>query len=231
MNIKRAAAMSCLLPATICGAGEVYARGEGRAEAVGVRCATPPNAMLHAARRKDALMACHGARDATAFLASQGLEIRGPMTIDVVSKLPTVASDSAAGCYVENRAVVLTYSEFSKQGTWFEIRVDRALYRSLVAHEVAHAIAATNFSMPSPTIQAHEYIAYVTMLATMAPAQRERVLSKYPGQGFDDDVQMSATIYLFDPMRFAVQSYRHYLKQTSGRAYLHALLSGDALAE
>lgn len=147
--------------------------------------------------------------------------------------LPPEASPSAAGCYLhaENRAVVLAYSAFTKYGTWFDVAIDRSLYRSLVAHEVAHSIAAANFSMPSAAIQAHEYLAYVTMFATMAPAQRERVLAQYPLAGFEDDEKMSAMIYLFDPMRFGVRAYRHFLERTNGREYLHSVLAGNALTE
>lgn len=197
-----------------------------------VRCATR-NVVVHSARRDDALTACEGALGAIGFLASQGLETRGPVSIDIVQALPSDASDTAAGCYVpaKRRAFVLYYREFTKQGSWFQIKVDRALYRSVVAHEVAHAIAAANFKLAQPAIQAHEYIAYVTMFATMAPAQRRRVLSNYAGSGFENDVQMSSTIYFFDPMRFGVQAYRHFLGQASGRDYLRAVLTGNALAE
>jgi hypothetical protein len=228
-------------------AGTFFGCALGAAISVGVVPSTPvdgsrlfnevicevPNVVVHSPNRPDALVACEGARDATAFLASQGLDVRGKVSIDVVQVLPPEASPSAAGYYLhaQNRVVVLAYSAFRKFGTWFDVAIDPSLYRSLVAHEVAHAIAASNFGMLTPAIQAHEYIAYVTMFATMAPAQRERVLAQYPGDAFEDDTKMSATIYLFDPMRFGVRAYRHFLHRTDGREYLHAVLAGRALTE
>ena len=216
-----------MLAATIWGSADVAARPP-----VEVRCETP-TVVVHSARRKDALTACEGARDAIVFLASQGMKVDVPLSIDLVEALPPDASDSAAGCYLaaEHRAVVLSYPALTKQGSWFKIKVDRDLYRSLVTHEVAHSVAAANFKPTQPAIQAHEYIAYVTMFAAMPPGQRERVLSEYPGNGFEHDAQMSLTIYMIDPMRFGVQAWRHFLGQTSGRDYLHAVLAGDALAE
>jgi hypothetical protein len=192
-----------------------------------------PNVVVRSAYRSDASVACEGARDAEVFLASQGLKVGRPISIDVVEVLPPDASPTAAGCYLhaENRVVVLSYSAFAKHGTWFDVEIHPSLYRSLVAHEVAHSIAAANFGMDSPAVQAHEYIAYVTMFGTMAPAQRDLVLAQYPGDGFEHEGQISTTIYLFDPMRFGVQAYRHFLRQTSGREYLRAVLAGDALAE
>lgn len=69
------------------------------------------------------------------------------------------------------------------------------------------------------------------MFVTMAPVLRERVLAQFPGHGFAGEAQMRLTIYLFDPMRFGVQAYRHFLKLANGRAYLHAILAGKVLRE
>lgn len=229
---KLATAVTCVLATAIPRDGSMPPQLEQSPAAVEVRCDTP-NVVVHSSHRSDASIVCGGARDAMTFLASQALQVDGPVSIDVVEVLPSEASESAAGCYLtpKNRAVVLAYSEFRKRGTWFGIAIDPGLYRSLVAHEVAHSIAAANFEIARPAVQAHEYIAYVTMFATMAPAQRERVLSNYAGSGFENDAQMSSTIYLFDPMRFGVQAYRHFLGRASGRDYLHAVLAGNALVE
>jgi hypothetical protein len=198
---------------------------------VAVHCDLP-NVVVRSPHRDEVLLACAGARDAQTFLATQGFAVGGEISIDVVRALPAVAASSAAGCYLaqDNRVFVLGYAEFARDGV-FEMPIEPALYRSLVAHEVAHAVAAANFRIANPAIQAHEYIAYVTMFATMPPVLRERLLARYPGAGYEDDAQMSSTIYLFDPMRFGAQAYRHYLNRASGRAYLQAVLTGRALAE
>lgn len=181
----------------------------------------------------DTGLACQGARDAIDFLAAQGLDITGNVAIDLVSVLPEAADSSTAGIYLksEGRVLILAFAEFVKFRTWFKLPIDASLYRSLVAHEVAHAIADHNFRIPTPSIQAKEYIAYVTMLATMAPELRESVMSQFPNHGYEGDWQMSTTIYMLDPMRFGVQAYRHFLKPGNGRDYLHAILSGKVMIE
>src|SRR5690606_11844739 len=70
----------------------------------------------------------------------------------------------------EGKILMLPYAEFRKIGAWFGVPTDRDLYRSLAAHEAAHALASANFTVRPPSIQAHEYIAYVTMFSTMEPA-------------------------------------------------------------
>lgn len=197
-----------------------------------VRCDTR-NVVVRTRDLADVGVSCEGAGAAIAFLAAQGLNVEGLITIDLVETLPEVVESSAVGCYLdaEKRAVILAYSELNRRETWFRLPIDRSLYRSLVAHEVAHSIAACNFRVARPVIAAHEYIAYVTTFATMAPTQRELVLAQYPGDGFDDEVEMSTTIYLLDPARFGAEAYRHFLKPANGPKFLYAILAGKALLE
>jgi hypothetical protein len=182
----------------------------------------------------DARVACGGARDALRFLAAQGLDVAVSIPLDIVPALPGAAGTSAAGCFLESsgRAAILTYAAFRQLGIWFGLPVDRGLYRSLAAHEVAHAVAAANFRRPvPPPIAAKEYVAYVTTLAVMDPARRARVLARFPGEPFAGDWQMNTFTYLADPMRFGARAYRHYLAPGHGRAYLQAVLAGQALLD
>lgn len=213
-----------------CSQSCMHFKSEGPTEQV--RC-SGQNVAVRSQNRTDALLACEAARDAVQFLASQGLDATGEIAIDIVSHLPRAAGVSAAGCCLEPQlmAVVLSYSEFKKLGSWFGIPVDRSLYRSLVSHEVAHCVTGCNFRIAAPAIQAKEYIAYITQFATMESALRERILSHFQGEAFADDWEMSTTIYMFDCMAFGVRAYRHFLKLADGRAYLQAILDGRALAE
>jgi hypothetical protein len=225
-------ALGCVLTAASgFGWGAALADG-GSARTREVRC-DAQDVSVRSPDPADTKVACEGARDAIGFLAAQGFNVVSDISIDLVPKLPRAAGASAAGCYMESerRVLILTFWEFKKFKTWLNVPIDTSLYRSLVAHEVAHALGACNFKVATPSIQAKEYIAYVTMLATMAPKQRERVLSQFPGQGFEGDWQMNTTIYLVDPMRFGVQAYRHFLKPANGRDYLHAILAGKVMLE
>lgn len=141
------------------------------------------------------------------------------------------AGPTAQGAYLKqcNCSMFVTYASFRQQKTWFKLPVTRGLYRSLATHEAAHAVAANMFEIPNPTIQAQEYVAYVTMFATMDPLIRERALRALPGDGFASEDRISLIAYMFDPMRFGAEAYRHYLKPGNGDAFLHFVFTGKAL--
>jgi hypothetical protein len=197
-----------------------------------IECA-PAKIKVRAEDPTDARHACRGALDAIAFFTSLGITLIDGVTIEIVQRLPDAVSRSAAGCFLEARrsVVILTYAQFLRNETWFKIPVDRKLYRSLATHEVAHAIAACNFAIAEPSIQAKEYVAYVATFAAMEPALRARALSQLPGQGFDDESKITAIFYMVDPMLFGAEAYRHYLRPDNGPRFLRAVLSGSVLKE
>jgi hypothetical protein len=94
---------------------------------------------------------------------------------------------------------------------------------------VAHRIAEANFSVTEPTLVAQEYIAYVTLFATLPPPERERLLAAFPGAGFGSAREMSAIYYGLSPNGFGAQAYRHFLKPGNGAPFVRQILSGQVL--
>ena len=177
--------------------------------------------------------ACAGAEDAIKFLEKLGLQTSEPPSILVTTKIPPEAGPTAAGCFIEQRRLIymLPYAQFRKLNTWFGVPIDRRMYRSLATHESAHALAGCNFSVPRPTIQAKEYIAYVAMFSTMDPALRTRALRATPGSGFASEDRITQLLHMFDPMRFGAEAYRHFVKPDVGPAFVKAILQGKALLD
>jgi hypothetical protein len=189
--------------------------------------------VVHGGSPADAALICDGARAAIGFFAGQQLDTAIDVRVEVVPALPEKADPSAVGCYVpaQRRVYVLPYAEFARRENWFGVPVEQAMYRSLASHEMAHAIAACNFRAERPPLAAVEYVGYVAMLSVMQPDLRSRVLAANPGEGYDADPQINSTVYLMDPTRFAVESYRHFLRPGNGPRYLRALLDGSILLD
>jgi hypothetical protein len=192
------------------------------------------NVVIEAADAHDFETGCRGAAAAAEFLAASGLDGGIPIEISFVDVMPeSVAASSSVGCYVraKSRIYVLTFARCQQRRLAHDVAIDRPVHIGLVAHEVAHRIVAGNVREVRLSTVAQEYIAYVTMYATMPEDPRQRVLGQIPGDGFDSDVQINLTVYLIDPVRFGAQSYRHYLKPGVGRTFIASVLNGQALRE
>lgn len=184
--------------------------------------------VVESSSNMDATHACQGALNATKFLVSQGLSVPTHIIILLVPKMPDGVPDSTVGAFskAEQRVFVLTYSALKKRSNPFTLPLDRSLYRAIVSHEVAHAIAFQN-SKAQSSILAQEYIAYVTLFSTMAPMQREQILRRY---SYDPAWQLYAAIlYLSDQLEFGAHAYWHFLRPENGQRFFRRALEGDVL--
>ncbi len=196
-------------------------------------CPSLPSVHVSAADPRDAQVACDGAAAAVRFFEARGLKTFERVDVQLRGELPPEVGPRAAGCLLpaERRIVIHDAATFSRRRTWFGVAIDAGMYRSVAAHEVAHALAACNFAAPRPPIHAQEYVAYAVTFATMHPALRSRVLRANPGDGFATVSTIGELLYAFDPQRFGVESWRHYAKPEHGDAFLRKVLAGEALAD
>lgn len=200
--------------------------------AEGLRCAGT-NVSVRGVDRAEDESACQGVVAAVDFLESLGLDGSAPAEIRLVAVLPEIPPGARAyGCKVkaDDRIYMLNLSECGKLPLAADVPVDAAVHRGLIAHEVGHHFAAANFKVARPTIVAHEYIAYVTMFAALDPSARERLLARFPGEGFESAREIGLTVYLLDPNRFGAQAYRHFKRPGNGAAFVEQVLAGRALA-
>jgi hypothetical protein len=219
--------------------GEVHAAdaapadGPGHAEAVGHDCTAEASVRVRADAAADAQAACEGARRALGFLRKAGMELPRETFIDIVEHLPADLDGKAVGCYIPatRRVVLLTYRAFAATGTWFRVPVDLELYRAAASHEVAHATVACNAPSGRLPLAAHEYVAYVTMFATAEAGTRQRILGRFPGRGLANSLQINLFGYLVDPLQFAADAWRHYLRQPDRAAWLRGIVAGRVVEE
>lgn len=178
-------------------------------------------------------LACAGAADAVQFLEQSGLVLPLRIRIELVTERPPGLAPSAAGCYdvAGQRVLVPHFDHFLQNRTWFGVPATAELYQSVVAHESAHAIAACHIGDRKLPLAAHEYVAYVTMLATMEEGTRDRVLDANPGTGFDHPAQINDLRYVLEPEQFGVESYRHWLALPDPPGFLRRLLAGEVVMD
>ena len=173
---------------------------------------------------------CEGASAAIRFLEEIGVKRDLLVEINIVDRLPP-GFRNAFGCYDRSRdGVFLLGPKSCMEGSGlpepFRVANDAMIYRSYVAHEVAHAITAENFTFEHPSAAAHEYIAGVVQMSVLDPEKRAEILGKFSGDGYDSQMEINLLHYQIDPARFAVEAYRHYSKIEDGPQFVRDLLDG-----
>lgn len=219
------------------------ARGEPATDAVAIeaptgepvlhRCPQRLDVVIRAEVAADAEMACEGAGRALAFMADMGIDAPPHTNIDIVQELPGELGGRAVGCYLRKTrgVLLLSYDTFEAGGEWFRIPVDRELYRSAAAHEMAHAVIGCHTVPRGLPVAAHEYVAYIVMFATMDPALRGRLLAKFPGPGFINTLQINDINHIVNPNQFGVDAWRHYQRRNDRAAWLRDIISGNVVQE
>lgn len=182
---------------------------------------------------------CQASRLAGGFLASVGLALPDEVKVYLLARLPPgVADAEELGRYDgRTRAVqVLDYRAAQAQARHtvpgMGVAMDRALWRSYIVHELAHAAIHAGCDKHCPDRASHEYVAAVTQIATLPDPVRRRVLGHH-GEvaAFERPEEISEIYYALSPCRFAVKAYRHYLRPEHGPAFLRRLLAQPGKAE
>ncbi|MDJ0739328.1 MAG: hypothetical protein QNJ91_06405 [Gammaproteobacteria bacterium] len=225
----RPAALSCLLLLAAIGAVAGPLRA---ADADCPAIAIDDDAGVAADTRR---LVCQGAGAALTFLAGHGVQ---PQRRIRVALRPTLRSGDThlIGRYDRrsDRIELLTFdaaAELSVTDALFGEAMDAALYRSVVAHEVAHAIVEQNRSPAQRSRVPHEYVAYVVQLSVLPATTRARILARDDAPAYASVDEMSWIYYLLDPGSFGVKAYRHFVGLADPRRFLDELLSGAIRAE
>jgi hypothetical protein len=171
-----------------------------------------------------------GVADAIGFFRAHGVELKQTIQLtkryaDHGDPLPHIGAYSLQ----RNRIRLLGLEQSlnrDRNYRLFGLPIDEALYKTVVVHEIAHAIADQNFTMPNPSLVAQEYLAYVAQLSTMPSPLRERVLGGFDLAPYESIDEMSPVYYQLAPTCFGVKAYRHFLGLPDQTAFLHGLLSG-----
>ena len=100
-------------------------------------------------------------------------------------------------------------------------------YRSLIVHEVVHAVMHQNLIRPMTTHAAHEYPAYALKIESLPAELRDRFLQSFDQQAVKSTSLFSDPVLMFDPYFFAARAYHHFKASADGCALLTALLAGD----
>jgi hypothetical protein len=100
-------------------------------------------------------------------------------------------------------------------------------YRSLIVHEVVHAVMHQNLKRAATSHAVYEYPAYAIQIESLPASVRDQFLKSFEQDAIRADAIFNDSVLLFDPFFFAAQAYQHFHASANGCAHLHALLEGE----
>ena len=127
------------------------------------------------------------------------------------------------------RAVVTRFSNIPAlvEATPYASLPHADFYRSLIVHEVVHAVMHQNLIRPMTSRSAHEYPAYALQIESLPADLRDRFLQSFDQQDVKSTALFSDPVLMFDPYFFAARAYHHFKASSDGCANLSALLDGE----
>ncbi|MDK8464479.1 DUF6639 family protein [Marinobacter sp. SS13-12] len=182
-----------------------------------MRVACPvPGVTVFSERADEGELACQAVGKTLTFMRRQGFRVDTEFTIDLVDRPLSLHGTEVKGTY-DSRSFQIEVPSFpqaqmmAQRRPPFRMSMSHTMWQSFVAHEVAHAVAQANFQVSKPSLEAHEYIAYVVQLATLPEAIRQQLLAAFDNPAFQHERQISRVFLQLSPEIFAVKAYLHYV--------------------
>lgn len=217
------------LPITVFCALTLFATANGH----GATFWCPADAASVTAEQRDHVRpVCHAARRARRMLADCGIRQREPVRVFVVNHLVPEFPEHDLGFFDSHtdRVVVPTYEksiDVTEKMDRFGVPMTRRLYRSLLIHEVTHAIVNQNVGTTRLNVAGYEYISYTIQFLSMGHELRGKILEKYPHDSPVKVKELSESYFYLSPPDFAVKSYIHFDMPANACSFVRDLLRGN----
>lgn len=175
---------------------------------------------------------CRAAHHAIELLRQCGIETSKGINISVQEKLvhPSGFPVFAFFHSPENQIEITDFEAFKKlikPDSAYSKLPARALYESLIAHEVTHAIAYQLIQDSNCPNVAHEYIAAVIQMSSMDEDARQIFLDAFPRTTPVELEMFNDFTFYSSPQWFVANAYRHFYQTDKGCQFLLDILSGE----
>jgi len=178
--------------------------------------------------------ACRSVDDLRPFLDTIGLGLPRGVTIRLVDRAPgtPLEADPFVAVYDgEIHAILMldydvALKELPSPPPGGLAITGRAMWRSYIVHELAHAAIHLSCVRVCPRRAVHEYVAYVAQLSCLPADLRVAALERYNAVGpFTNETQIDEIFYELNPELFAAKSYRHYQQPQNGPQFVRRMLN------
>jgi len=176
---------------------------------------------------------CAAAGRAVDLMAACGITQTEPVQIEVIDGLNPDHPDCAGIFHCSEARIELVAPDYLTEALgadhpFIEIPRD-PFYDSLVAHEMAHALAYQTRQGPLKSTSATEYIAYAMQVSSLPEDIRAAFLSNRSVTEPVTPMALNEVILAFSPADFAVRAWKHFQAPENGCRFIQRLLDGENL--
>jgi hypothetical protein len=176
-------------------------------------------------------LACAAAVEALERFADCGIYLQRPLRIRVGPQTPRTPGrdvlgyfDAAdGGLYVREIDSIPALTE----GTPFNQIAHRDFFKSMVVHELVHAVLHQNAGRRTISRAGHEYLAYAFQIDSLGSGARERFLATVGKRTSTDGFTFSDVLLDTNPFLFAAHAFEHLAAAQDRCANLAGVLEGE----
>ena len=195
----------------------------------GNRCVGAPIEVA-APSSEDRDLICAAAADALGLLGRCGIAPRWTLRLEVMPEVRHPLGRVVLGMLDTKRQRILVTQAANIapliEETPYAALPPEAFYRSLIVHEVVHAVMDQNLKRAASTHAAYEYPAYALQIDSLAPKDRDIFLASFDHEALVSDALFNDVVLFFDPYMFAARAYHHFKRSADGCGHLNSLLQG-----
>lgn len=176
---------------------------------------------------------CEAAFDALRLLVRCGIPVHRPLGVKVLREIRHPAHGGLLlGLFdtTQEKVLVAALAEVPTlvRGSAYARLPEPEFYRSLIVHELVHAVMHQNLKRPASSHAAYEYPAYALQIESLPPHTREKFLQAFDRSALAADGPFSDPLLLFDPHFFAARAYTHFKNAANGCERIQAVLQGES---
>ncbi len=177
---------------------------------------------------EDYHLLCNSVNDVIEIAKKIGLSKELNFTISIVDRLNINNTTKLLAFFNPNIMEIQVLSMQACKKTFgnevvFGQEIDKELHRSIIIHEIAHALFWNNMGNKVIAREFHEYFAYTIQLALLDESHRNKIIFSNDVPAYSNQSEFSEEYYLLNPTQFAVKSYLHFISIKEDWSYLLSL--------
>lgn len=194
------------------------------------RCTEAPIDVT-AASANERHLACDAANNALQLLARCNIFPRRALRIEMSGEVRRPFGGAVVGLFdpIKGKIFITQYENVASlvSGTAFSELPQRDFFKSLIVHEVVHAVMHQNYKRQPGSHAAYEYPAYALQIESLPSSVRDKFMQTINIGADKHKIVFSDSVLSFDPFFFAARAYEHFRGSANGCAHLLALIEGE----